>query len=171
MSYYLSGFGAIDFSSDAVWSDWLAGANGDNAAGKQAANSIRAALGQLGYGPFVLDQSWGTSADKAGYTRFAQQQKIPAASGMPAWWPTQVGLIRLGELVKQGGTPGGGPVQEFHEVGGQVVPGASSSSGATRASMSAGTKVGLVVLGLGLLGGLALMSKKKSGDRSHQASA
>ncbi len=176
MSYYLplAGLGAIDFNSGTVWSQWLAGANGNNASGKLAANSIRAALGQLGYGPFTMDQSWGTAADKSGYTKFAQQQSLAPATGMPTWWPTQTGITRLEEIVKQGGTPGGGPVQEFHQVGEQIVPGAtaasatptSSKGGVSTASMSSGTKIGLVVLGLGVIGAMALMSKKNTGKAS-----
>lgn len=162
------GFGAIDFSGSAVWEDWLAGGRGDTAAGMRAANAIRAALGQLGYGNFTTGAAWGTSADKSGYGKFAQDQGIAAPTGMPVWWPSQVGLLKLQELTKAGGTPGGGPAQEFHTVDNVLVPGAApGASGVSKASM--GTLLGLGVAALVVVGGLAMLSKKKPTDSSAAA--
>ncbi len=175
MSYALqglgaSGFGAITFEPSAVWADWLAGSAGDNAAGARAADEIRAALGQLGYGTEKIGQSWGTPQDKAAYSAFVQQQNLPASSN-GSWWPTQLGITRLGDLVKQGGTPGGGSSQQFHLENGVVVPGAAP--GSSTASMSTGAKIGLVVVALGILGAAAIFSKKRSPSgygRASQAS-
>ena len=167
MSYYmLSGLGAITFSSGAVWSDWLAGASGDNAAGKRAADAMRAALGQLGYGPFTLGVSWGSSQDKAGYSKFASDNGISPPSGMPSWWPSQTGVDKLGELVAAGGTPGGGPVQEFHAgPSGELIPGPAPGTAPIGAPVAkagmTGTQIGLLVAALVVVGGLAVMAKKK----------
>jgi len=176
MSYYLQGvgglgFGAVDFDSSAVWHDWLSGGSGDNAAGMRAADAIRAALGQLGYGTVAIGQPWGTASDKAAYSKFAAQQNIPAASGMPTWWPTQTGVTRLGELAKAGGTPGGGPAQQFHTVDGQVIPGGVGPGGAATAAMSGGEKLGLLVLALGALGAVALVAKRKKGGAGRPSQA
>lgn len=176
MSYYMmNGMGAIDFNAGATWSDWLAGANGDNAAGKRAADSLRAALGQLGYGPFTLGVGWGSSQDKAGYGKFASDNGISAPSGMPSWWPSQQGVDKLGELVAAGGTPGGGPVQEFHAgPGGVLIPGAAPGTapiGAAKAGMSGGMQVGLMIAALAAVAGLAVLAKKKKAAAGHASSA
>jgi len=169
MSYYmLSGLGAISFSSGAVWSDWLAGAppTSNNAAGKRAADAIRAALGQLGYGTVAIGQQWGTSQDKAAYSKFASDNGVSPPSGMPTWWPSQAGVDKLGELVAAGGTPGGLPVQEFHAgPSGELIPGPAPGTApigtpTAKAGMT-GTQVGLLVAALVVVGGLAVMAKKK----------
>ena len=170
MSYYmLSGLGAIAFSSGAVWSDWLRGAppTSDNAAGRRAANAIRAALAQLGYGTVTLDQNWGASQDKAAYSKFASDNGVSPPGGMPSWWPSQAGVDKLGELVAAGGTPGGLPVQEFHAgPGGELIPGPAPGTSpigtpVAKAGMT-GMQMGLLaVAAIVVVGGLAVMSKKK----------
>lgn len=116
----LAAFGAIDFNADLVWQDWLAGAGGNQAAGMRAANSIRAALAQLGYGTVSMSASWGTSQDKAAYSKFVSQQGVaPSPNG--SWWPTKPGVLRLGQLVAAGGTPGGGPSIDYQVIDGEFV--------------------------------------------------
>jgi len=170
MSYYmLSGLGAIAFSSGAVWSDWLRGAppTSDNAAGRRAANAIRAALGQLGYGTVTLDVNWGAAQDKAAYSKFASDNGVSPPQGMPSWWPSQMGIDKLGELVAAGGTPGGLPVQEFHAgPSGQLIPGAAPGTAPIGAPLAkagmSGMQMGLLaVVAVVVVGGLAVMSKKK----------
>jgi hypothetical protein len=157
------GFGAVDFSAAVVWSDWLAGAppKNDNAAGKRAADTIRAGLGQLGYGPFKIGVMWGSPEDKAGYTKFAQQTGMPPTSGMPTWWPNQASLQKLEELVKAGGTPGGGPVQEFHTTPAGIVSGPAPGQKALTAGLSTGTKIALAAAAAAVLAGVVLLGKKK----------
>jgi hypothetical protein len=155
------GFGAVDFSASVVWSDWLAGSKGDNAAGKRAADTIRAALGQLGYGPFKIGVMWGSPEDKAGYTKFTQQTGMPPTSGMPTWWPNQASLQKLEELVKAGGTPGGGPVQEFHTTPAGIVSGPAPGAKALTAGLSTGTKIALAAAAAAVLAGVVLLGKKK----------
>ena len=179
---YYGGFGAIDFNADAVWSDWLAGASGDNAAGMRAANSIRAALAQLGFGTSQINAAWGTGTDKSAYSSFASQQGIPAPSGMPSWWPSKAGVIKLGELIQSGETPGTQPVTEFHQAGGQFIPGpapgkapiaarapsgGAATTGVTKAGLSTGAMIGLGALALVAVGGIALLAKKKRAPASH----
>jgi len=99
--YQFTGFGAAPalFNAAATWNDWLAGAptptsDGNNAAGMRAADAIRTALTQAGYGPFNMGVSWGTSADKAGMGKFVNDNQIaPSSNG--AWWPTKQALVAL----------------------------------------------------------------------------
>ncbi len=170
MSYYQTGccglgaLGGIDFAATSVWSDWLKGAKGDNAAGLRAANAIRAALGQLAFGSGIsLNKSWGTAEDKTGYTSFAQKYGIAAPPGLPIWWPSQVGLIKLEELVKAGGTPGGGTQVVTHVVDGVIVPGPApggAGPAVAKAGMSTLAIGALVAVGVVAVG-LAVMAKKK----------
>ena len=168
MSYYMlsglgrfamKGFGAIDFNASTVWSDWLAGASGNAAAGKRAASNIQAALNQLGYGPIGVDGAFG-SGSLAAWARFANDNGTGDAK-----WPTQVGIDKMGEVVAAGGAPGGGPVVESHIVNGQFVPGPAPGAApigtpAAKAGMT-GTQIGLLVAALVVVGGLAVMAKKK----------
>jgi len=150
-------FGAVSgFNGAATWSDWLAGASGNNAAGMRAADAIRAALGGIGYGPFTVGVSWGTSADKAGFSKFVSDNGLTAGPN-GSWWPTQQALLKLEEAAAQGGNQGGGPIQNFHVVDGQQIPGASPAS---KAAMT-GTTIGLLVGGALILGFLAYRAKKK----------
>ena len=163
MSYYmLSGLGAIDFNADTVWSDFLHGASGDNAAGKRATQTISAALNQLGYGLVPMGGDVGTIGPY--YKRFVQENGVtPSPNG--AGWPTQAGIIKLGEMVAAGGAPGGQPVVEFHQTpSGQFVSGqkpGTAAIGTAKAGMT-GMQMGLLaVAAIVLVGGLAVMSKKK----------
>lgn len=146
-------FGAVTFNGPAVWQDWLSGANGNGAAGARAADTIRAALGQLGYGPFTMGGSWGTDADKAGYSAFVAQQGISAGPN-GSWWPTEEGILKLQQLVKAGGNPGGGPAQVFTMVDGQFVPGG-------HAPLSLVAKLGLLAAAVVCVGGAAYAYKKR----------
>lgn len=167
--------GAISFSAASVWSDWLAGSKGDNAAGKRAADSIRAALGQLGFGPVSMGAMWGSAQDKAAYGGFVDKYGVTPTSGMPKWWVNQNGLAKLEELVKAGDVVGGGEVVEFHQVGDQLVsgpkPGAKPiGAGVAKAGLSTGAMVGIaaaVLVGVGLL---AMASKKKGSPSSSSTS-
>jgi hypothetical protein len=153
MSYYmLNGLGQVDFNAPAVWSDWQAG----GASGASAAKLIQAALNQLGYGPLTVDGQFG-SGSLAAWGRFANDNNTGDAA-----WPSQVGILKLGDAVTAGGTPGGGPAVLSHVEDGQIVPGASAGGGATKAGMS-GMSVGLVVAGLAAVGALVYFSRKKGG--------
>ena len=174
MSYYpmtplegYDGFGAVSsFNAAAVWADWVAGAK-DNAAGKRSADAIRAALGSLGYGPFTFGVPWTQSTDSE-YGRFATENGVPKPAGLPMWWPSKVGLIKLGERVAQGGTPGGGTPQLTHVVGGEVVPGGGPGGEPAKADISTGLAIGIGAVALIGIGIIAVMAKKK-GDQKHVA--
>lgn len=172
-----SGFGAVSFSADALWSDWLAGAGGNNAAGKRAADTLRAALGQLGYGPVAVggmfaDSSSGGALDKAAYGKFVSDNGVSPTPGMPAYWPNKAGIIKLAELVKAGGNPGGGEVQEFHDAGGTIVAGAApGAKPLATASLSTGMMVGIAAAAVLGIGALALFAKKKGPGSSTSSSS
>lgn len=192
MSYTLMGFGAaglgsIDFSADEVWSYWLAGAppKNDIAAGKLAADKIRAALSQIGYGPFQMGVMWGTAADKTEYGRAVGEQGIPPTPGMPSWWPNKDAMLKLQELVQVGDNVGGKETPEYHQVGNQIVQGKSPAqiaaekkaaaskvaASANKAGMSTGTAIGIGVVALVALGGLAYFAKKKRAQQRPASSS
>lgn len=146
----LAAFGAVDFNADLVWQNWLAGASGNNAAGMQAANGIRAALAQLGYGTFTMNVNWGSSQDNAAWGKFAAQQ------GVPSNWPTKAAVIRLGQLVQAGGTPGGGPSVDYQVVDGEFIKQSGSSGG----------KVPLLAaLALAAVGGYFVLRERRKSTR------
>jgi len=94
-AYYtrFAGMGAFDPVLD--WSNWVAGASGNVAAGQTAADDIRAALTAAGYGPTTQGVPWGTAQDQAAYTAFATQYNLAPDGNNPIWWPTQAGLQQL----------------------------------------------------------------------------
>ncbi len=149
-------FGAIDFDAAQVWSNWTAGASGNNAAGKTAAQNVQAALNQLGYGPITVDGQFGAGS-------LAAWKKFANANGVEATWPDQAGILKLGEMVKSGGNPGGGTQVESHVVGGQFVPGPAAGQAAisSKAAMSTGTMLGIGAIVLVGIGALAIVAKKK----------
>jgi hypothetical protein len=154
MGCCMSGLGAVDFNSGSVWTNFLAGANGNNAAGKAAGQAIQAALNQIGYGPLAVDGQLGAASVSA-WTRFASD------NGVGGTWPTQAGIIKLGEQVNKGGDQGGGGVVESHVVAGQIVAGASpTATGTSKASMS--TMLGIGAVAIGAIALLAVFAKKKS---------
>lgn len=175
------GLGAISFLADEVWSNWVAG----GASANLAADSIRAALSQIGYGPFQMGVAWGSGTDKAEYGRAVDEQGIPATPGMPKWWPNKGAMIKLEELVKAGDNVGGGPVTEYHIVDNKVVSGKSpaqiaaekkavasnKNAGLSTAGMTTGAWVGIGVAALAVVGGLALLAKKKKDQRRQTPSA
>lgn len=185
MSYYVPGTGlgavaALDFSASAVWSDWLKGVPvkyggaGDNAAGKRAANAIRAALGFLAFGNGIsLDAMWGTPEDQASYTSFAQKHGVAAPAGLPIWWPSKPGLIKLEELVKVGVPVGGGTQVLTHKVGNEYVtgPAPGTGTGVAQAGMSP-LMIGALVAAAVVVGGLAIAAKrKKKSSSGYEATA
>lgn len=166
-------FGAIDFDADATWSDWAAGQK-EPSRGARAADAIRAALSQIGYGPFPVGSPWGDK-DKGEYSRFVKEQGVQPTPGMPTWMPNKVGLIKLAELVTANQNVGGKDTPEYHQVGDKVVAGpepgkpalkdqrAIARAAATKAGMSVGAKVGIGVgaLTLVVLGGVGVYQWRK----------
>ncbi len=80
------GFGAFDFSADAIWSDWFVGQACPKVAAacaraKNAVDTIRAALQQLGYGQLGFGVMWG-SKDQQAMKRFSSDLNL-APGGMP----------------------------------------------------------------------------------------
>lgn len=144
----LMGLGSSDFNAPSVWSDWVAGSAGNASAGKRAGQAIQNGLNSIGYGPIAVDGQFGSGSISA-WNRFA------VANGVPKDWPTQAGVIKLGEQLDKGGNQGGGGVQVSHIVDGQYIPGASASS--TRASMLMGLGI-VAVIGIGII---AIAAKKK----------
>lgn len=135
----VSGFGQADASS--VCSDWLAGGNGDNAAGTRAAQAIQTALNSAGYGPIAVDGVFG-SASIAAWNQFAQ------ANGQTTGWPDCPGITAL---LSGGGGGGGG----------------NGGGGGGGGSSNAGMLLGLGALALLALGAAALLAKKKKGPAHH----
>lgn len=159
-----AGFGAIDFNGPAVWSAWKAG----GASGAEAARSIQAALNQLGYGPLTVDGQFG-GGSLAAWKRFANANGTGDAA-----WPSQTGILKLGEMVAVGGNQGGGPIVESHIVAGQFVPGAApgtSPIGTSKAAMTSGEKIGLVVAGVAVVAALAIVAKKKKAQGGYTPAA
>lgn len=141
-----AGFGAVTFDAQQVWSDWQAGGT----RGNNAASAIQAALNQIGYGPISVDGQFGAGS-QAAWNKFA------AANGVPGTWPTEVGVLKLGDQVAQGGNQGGGTVVDYHIEDGKYVPG--SAPGTQKAGLGTLGMIGIVALIA--IGGAALLAKKK----------
>jgi len=153
------GFGAVDFNAPAVWEDWKAGGT----RGKSAALLVQVALNQIGYGPLDTDGYFGQKSLSA-WKRFANANGTGDAA-----FPTQAGILKLGDMVSQGGDQGGGGVVTAHVEGGVIVPGAAP--GSVKAGMSTGMMVGIGVLALAAVAGLAIMAKKKKATANRRRRA
>ena len=128
-----SGFGAAQafaFDSAAVWSDWVAGATGCDYSSsqnlcvikaKRAVNSIRAALGELGYGTSVMSVSW-SSADQANYKQWAADSNQTSSNGMPEKSHLQL----MEQQISQGMKPGPEAAVSYVKVGNEIVEGGSA---------------------------------------------
>lgn len=184
MTHFYSGYGgsccgALGASNDGfvfngsqVWADYMTGQKcgasytdssgksvpyGDQAsacaAAKNAVDSIRAALGKLGYGALAFGKPWG-SADQAAYQRWVDDMSLspsPAGRGMPA----QSHMAVMEKQVNAGETPGPQDPLQVQKVGGEYVRGDGGVS-------TAGTGIVLLgVLGLAVVGGLVLVSKRR----------
>ena len=158
-----SGFGAfgeVDFVGAEVWSNWLAG-QGCSAqnpssceAARQAVDTIRAALMQLGYGQLTLGQPWG-SKDIASYKAFTTDHNLQSSGGMPS----QSHMAVFEQLVSQGSTPGPQPPIAVQKVGTTFVQTPTTA----RAGLGGLLTVGL--LGLAVVGGIAVVAKRKKRRR------
>ncbi len=167
----LRGFGAAgtDFNADAVWSDFLAGSSGNNAAGKRATQSIQAALNQLGYGPLTLTGVI-DSALQGALKKFSGDNGFGSAN-----WPTKPMVVKMEELLRAGESPGPNEPVASHKVGDEFIPGVdptTGKSGLATAGMSTGMMIGIGALAVAGIGLLAVMAKKKKpGTGSTSASA
>ena len=154
----MSGFGAFDFSPDEVWSDWFAGQACPEvpaacARAKSAADTMRAALQQLGYGKLQFGVAWG-SKDQQALTRFSSDLNLP-----PGGLPTKGKVQVMGEMLARGKKPGPERGIETHKVGTEFVPG----RGPGRAGVGGLLAVGLV--GAALIGGVVLVREVRKRRR------
>ena len=167
-AYYLavpgqmfSGFGAEAFTFDAnkVWSDWLTGGACDKdhpmpcVAAKRAVDSLRAALGQLGYGPLSLSVSWG-AADQAAYTAWAQAAGLTVNnSGLPE----QAHLSVMQTQVSQGMVTGPNAPISYSKVGDTIVQTAAT---AWAKAKGIGWKT-WAIIGAAVVAGVVIYKKRK----------
>jgi len=154
-SYYaVMGLGAIGCVGEAIWADWKAG----GARGNAAAKAIQANLNEIGYGPLVVNGDF-SGGSLSSWGRFAR------ANGVADKWPDRVGILKLCEQAAKGGNQGGSGVVETHVVGGEYVPGKApgGENKVAQAGLGTGTLIGIGVAGVVILGGLALLAKKKQG--------
>jgi len=174
-AYYLavpgqmfSGLGAaqaFSFDANQTWSEWMAGqaCSGTNAAActhaKNAVDSLRAALGMLGYGPLGLGQSWG-SADQGAYKQWAANAGLTVSNG---GLPEQSHLPVMQQQVAAGMVTGPNAPVAYDTVGGQIVQAAAVVKGSVQ-GMSAKTWA-LIALGGVALITVVVIAKKKKGPQ------
>lgn len=153
----MGAFGATDFNASLIWSDCQKGAAGDNAAGKRCGQAVQMALNELGYGPLVVDGQVG-GGTQAAIKKFSLDNGFGSQN-----WPTQAMLIKMGQLLAAGETPGPSTPIVHHVVDGQVIPGAAPGSGISiaGAKMSTGTMVAIGAIGAVAIAAIAIMAKKK----------
>ncbi len=148
-----SGFGAVDigggvtFNAAKAWSGWKACSSGGGSACLDAVDSIRAALGKLGYGELPFGQPWGSS-DSAAIKAMAGELNLPSSA-----IPTEAVLNGMQALLEQGAKPGPEPSTSVMKVGGTYM---SKPSGLVTAGL-----VAAGVVGLAAIGGLVVLSKRK----------
>lgn len=155
----MGAFGATDFNASLIWADCLKGAppTKDNAASKRCGQAVQMALNELGYGPLTVDGELGTQS-------IAAIKKFSLDNGFGSQnWPTQAMLIKMGQLLAAGETPGPSTPIVHHVVDGQVIPGAAPGSGISiaGAKMSTGTMVAIGAIGAVAIAAIAIMAKKK----------
>jgi hypothetical protein len=148
------GFGAAGLTIDPAqtWNEWVAGAGGDNAAGKRAAQALQAALNQLGYGPLTVDGVWGPKSGAA-FKAFAAAQGTTTND----IYPTQDGIEKIALLLQGGAKPGPAPAVQYELIGGQYV----TTSGLKTAGLGTGLLIAGGAAAAIILGGLVLGAKKK----------
>jgi hypothetical protein len=160
------GFGAIEFNSSEAWSNWVACSAAWQLGKKvipqckDAADLIRAALGQIGYGKLPMGTPWGP-ADQSAYKQFAADHNLAQTGGMP----TKGGLDVIQESIENRKKPGPKPIVETHKVGREFVPGPAPGQQALSAGLGVGGIVAIGLVGLAVVGGIALVRKKKKGGR------
>jgi hypothetical protein len=165
-----SGFGAAQafaFDSAAVWSDWVASkcTNPDDyknnqamctIRGKRAVDSIRAALGNLGYGTSEMSVMW-TSADQANYKQWAADSGQSSSSGMP-----EKGHLQLMEQqISQGMKPGPEAAVSYAVVGGEIV---DAGAALLQKAKGLGWKF-WALIGASAIVGVVIYKKRKAGKQ------
>lgn len=187
MSYYTfgpgqiyaasAGFGAlggITFNGDQVWSDWVAcdaAYRASQAAGtafrapascQRAVDSMRAALGQLGYGGLNMGVAWG-SGDQGAWKKWASDAGVAPSAGMP----TKVGLQVMDEQIARGAKPGDEPAIEYEKVGDTYVEKKKLEEGADLYESGIDwTTWGLIGLGAAGVLAVAIVASKKKGKKA-----
>jgi hypothetical protein len=139
--------GGISFTATKAWTGWKACSGGSQSLCLDAVDSIRAALGQLGYGQLSFGTPW-TAPDQAALKAFGEAAGLPVPGGIP-----NEGILQAMEAnLKQGTKPGPEPKTNVTKVGGRymVSPGMG-----TAGIVAAG------VLAMAVVGGLAVYSKRK----------
>lgn len=172
-AYYLavpgqmfSGFsGDFVFDANQVWSEWLAGQCGGSgqptctsaisAHAKNAVDSLRAALGKLGYGPLGLSVSWG-SADQGAYKSWAANAGLSSSYGMPE----NAHLSVMQQQIAAGIVTGPNAPVDYSLVDGQVVQTAAVAKGSVQ-GMSAKTWALIALGGVALISVIVIAKKKK----------
>ena len=183
MSYYMfepgqvyagcgSTAGGVDFNGGQVWADWVAcdkAYRASQAAGtsfsghpscNRAVDSMRAALGQLGYGGLNMGTSWG-SGDQAAYKQWASDAGVAASGGMP----TETGLKVMETQIRAGVTPGPQEPIAYTKVPGTDTY-IESSKVETATAEIGWSKWGLLALGAaGVVAVAVVAGKKKKGKK------
>ncbi len=153
---------AMEFNAASVWSDWMTGQGCGLpgtldqtvacGAAKRAVDTIRAALGALGYGGLGMGVSWG-SADQAAYKKWAKDAGLQSTTGLPL----KDQLVVMEEQLSRGLTPGPEKPVEYEMVGEDWVK-----------KMGGTTTIAAVAAGVLLVGGgLYLLSRRKKATHVH----
>lgn len=175
--YGMRGFGAfagtaVVFDAASVWSDQVAGANGDNAAGTRWGKTMQAALNEVGGYGLPLTGFWG-SKSQAAWKDFCSKHGMTA---LPNGYPSgqgQLDVLQQALAAKNpSGTTGagtelktvtqtsGGTVEvKLGPDGKPVEPGGGETP--TKSALSTPVMVGIAVASVAVIGLLAVAAKKR----------
>jgi hypothetical protein len=171
--------GGIDFNATTVWSNWLGcktcympdASGAIQTSGcpkcKDGVNTIRAALGQLGFGTLPMNEPWG-AADQGAYKAWAASVGLPSPNGMP----NRDDLFVMEKQLKAGTVTGTQAPTSYTKVGTTYVPsetvGAPGLPGApppAKAGMEAKDWMLLIGVGVAIVGGVAIYKVYKKGKK------
>jgi hypothetical protein len=172
-AYYLavpgqmfSGFGAAQaftFDANQVWADWVVGracsgtAPMPCVAAKRAVDSLRAALGQLGYGPLSLSVMWGKD-DQAAYKAWAQAAGLTVTNfGLPE----QAHLPVMQTQVSQNMVTGPNAPVSYSKIGDTII---ETGSVVLAKAKGLGWKV-WALIGAAAIVGVVIYKKRKAGKQ------
>lgn len=158
--YGCSGLGAtgISFNAASVWAGWKACSGGSQAQCKAAVDTIRGALGQLGYGALALGTPW-TSSDIAAWKAWQSDNGLTPLTAIP--WKDHLNVMEA--QMKAGKVTGGEePIVYTTIAGGQVAK--AETVGEGKQGLSRNMMIGIAaVAGVGLL---AIVASKKKPARA-----
>lgn len=147
----------VQFNASQVWAGWLSCKGCPPVCSKcrDAADTIRASLGQLGYGQLEMGVPWG-DADMSAYRSWQQDNGLSPSGG----WPAQPHMAVMEQQISAGTVTGSQEPVEYTKVGAEYV---APAEGVARAGI--GGLMLLGVVGLAAVGGLALLARSRKKTR------